>query len=105
MVFKRYSFEHITLEDEEHKILKRLFDQSKVIEEQEIDRIFFANHRMIRINQYMTNYHLFLDDDADDLLVKAYILKKYVLSLLSKYMKYHVFTKHCEYTKMYIIRN
>ena len=41
--FKKYSLENITLEGEEQKILKSKFDQSKVIEESDIERLFFDN--------------------------------------------------------------
>jgi hypothetical protein len=41
ITFKRYSLENMTLEGEEHKILKSKFDQSKVIEESEIEQNIF----------------------------------------------------------------
>ena len=95
--FRKYSLDNLTVEGEEHKILKRLFGQSKVIEEQEIERVFFENHRKINITQYISNYHLFLIDF--DLLEKAYKLRKYILSLTSGYIKNQVFNRNDERTK------
>ena len=99
ITFKKYSLENITLEGEEQKILKSKFDQSKVIEESDIERLFFENTRMIRITQYMSNYHLFLDDDSNDLLTKAYILKKFVYSLTTDYIKNQIFNRNDERIK------
>ena len=75
--FCKYSLDNLTVEGDEHKILKRLFDTSKVIEDQEIEPIFFENDRMVRITNYQRNNHLFLLLDFD-LLEKAYKLRKYI---------------------------
>ena len=45
----------------------------------------------------MNVYYLFLNDEA--LLVKAYILKKFILSLTSQYMKKRVFIDNSPYVK------